>query len=331
MHEIVSVPISDLLLDTANARLGEEQPSQQAVYLHLATQQGRRLVALARDIVENGLDPTTLPAVVATGDRRRRYIVIEGNRRALALKALETPSIVGGALAPADHKALLGLSARYLVEPIDEVDCVLFQTQEDAEHWVDLRHTGANEGAGLVEWDSNELDRYRARHGGGRSRTLGGQALDFVDRIDGADMSGARIVTNLDRLMKSPAVRQAIGLNKEGSDLTSRYPAEEVIKGLRKIVGDLRASGSRSRTSTTNRIGPPTSTPWAPMTCRGRQKHSRPLPLWPTSRWASRRPRRGLNRAPSRGRSLRLGHRSSPAPAVSTPSLRALMRSTTNC
>jgi len=241
VHEIVSVPISDLLLDTANARLGEEQPSQQAVYLHLATQQGRRLVALARDIVENGLDPTTLPAVVATGDRRRRYIVIEGNRRALALKALETPSIVGGALAPADHKALLGLSARYLVEPIDEVDCVLFQTQEDAEHWVDLRHTGANEGAGLVEWDSNELDRYRARHGGGRSRTLGGQALDFVDRIDGADMSGARIVTNLDRLMKSPAVRQAIGLNKEGSDLTSRYPAEEVIKGLRKIVGDLRA------------------------------------------------------------------------------------------
>lgn len=240
VHETVQVPISDLLLDVENARLGEEQPSQQQAYLSLATQQGRRLVTLARDIVENGLDPITLPAVVATGDRRRRYRVVEGNRRVLALKALETPSIVSGALATADQKALTALSARYLENPIDEITCVLFETQTEAEHWVRLRHTGANEGAGLVEWNSDERDRYLARHGAGRGRTLGGQALDFIRRLDGNDAAhGAKIVTNLDRLMKSRAVRQALGLDKDAQDLVSRYPAEELLKPLRKIVDDL--------------------------------------------------------------------------------------------
>jgi hypothetical protein len=149
VYETVSVPVSDLLLDVGNARLGEEQPSQQAVYLTLAQQQGRRLVALAKDIVENGLDPTTLPAVVATGDRRRRYVVVEGNRRILALKALETPSIVSGALSPTEQRFLGVLSGRYLDDPIDEVSCVLFESQDGADHWIALRHTGANEGAGL--------------------------------------------------------------------------------------------------------------------------------------------------------------------------------------
>lgn len=240
MHETVQVPVSDLLLDVENARLGEEQPSQQQAYLALASQQGRRLVNLARDIVENGIDPINLPAVVATSDRRRRYRVVEGNRRVLALKALETPSIVSGALSPGDQKALTALSRRFLDDPIDEITCVLFGSEKDADHWVLLRHTGAHEGAGLVEWNSDERDRYIARHGGGRGRSLGGQALDFLRRLEGGDPSnGAKIVTNLDRLMKSRAVRQALGLDKDAQGLTSRYPAEELLKPLRKIAEDL--------------------------------------------------------------------------------------------
>lgn len=240
MNETVSVPVADLLLDTENARLGEEQPSQPAVYLSLAAQQGRRLVSLARDIVEHGLDPTTLPAVVATGDQHRRYVVVEGNRRILALKALETPTVVSGALSASDYKVLLGLSTRYQQKPIYQITCVLFSNRADADHWVDLRHTGANEGAGLVVWESNEVDRYRARRGGGAKRTLGGQALDFIDRIDGQGSSKG-ILTNLDRLMKSPAIRKGVGLDKDGAELVALFPLEEVAKGLRRILDDLRS------------------------------------------------------------------------------------------
>ena len=96
-NEDIVVP--DLLLDPENARLGTVQTTQPATALALAAQQGRRLVNLAADIVEAGLDPAQPLTVLATGkgDRRRRYTVLEGNRRVLAIKALETPSLVAGA------------------------------------------------------------------------------------------------------------------------------------------------------------------------------------------------------------------------------------------
>jgi hypothetical protein len=125
----------------------------------------RRLVNLAEDIVTNGLDPTTLTVVVATGDRRKRYKVLEGNRRVLALKSLETPAIVISGLAKAEQRRLGELSVRYLRAPIDAIECVLFDNEEEAFRWIEIRHTGANDGVGLVEWDSNQQDRFRARHG----------------------------------------------------------------------------------------------------------------------------------------------------------------------
>lgn len=129
---------------TRAAGSGEEQPSQQAIYLALATQQGRRLIKLAEDIIENGLDPITLPAIVATDDRRRRYRVLEGNRRVLALKALDTPAIVSSAFSSgADQRRLNQLAARYSARPLDPIECVLFDSEDEAQHWIELRHTGS--------------------------------------------------------------------------------------------------------------------------------------------------------------------------------------------
>lgn len=238
-HETSPITVANLQLDIANARLGDEQQTQQQVYLKLAEQQGKRLISLAKDIVEHGLDPSTLPIVVPTDDRRRRYVVIEGNRRVLALKALETPAILSGALGTSEQKALASLSNTYHENPLEEINCVIFDTEEDARHWILVRHTGNNDGAGLVEWDSNELDRWRARHGdGAKSRRPGGQALDFIERITNAKVAG-KLVTNLDRLVKSRGCRASLGLDLIDGELVALYPAEEVRKGLEKIIGDL--------------------------------------------------------------------------------------------
>lgn len=242
MHQTVDIPLADLQLDPKNARLGEEQPSQQATYIALTKQQGRRILKLAEDIVNaGGTDPTTLPAVVATGDRHRRYKVLEGNRRVLALKALDTPSLITSALSSAEQKKLNGLSVRYAQNPVDPVQCVLFDTEEDAEHWIELRHTGQNEGAGLVEWDSNEKDRYQARHG---TRGPRGQVMDFVAKhgilSDEAKRSNTRVLTNVQRLVNSPSVRQKLGLELVDGQLLSWYPTKEVAKGLSRIVNDLK-------------------------------------------------------------------------------------------
>jgi len=237
----VDIPVADLLLDERNARLGQESGSQQQAALALAQQQGRRLVKLAQSIVSRGLDPAQLPSVLATGDRRRKYIVIEGNRRLLAIKALETPSLVQGALTASDFKQLQGLSTKYLSNPIDELRCVLYSPDEtdDGYDRVLHRHTGAQEGAGLVEWASDEKDRFAARHGSARTRSLGGQALDFLRAVDGNRGTATKIATTLTRLLSTPEVRDTLGLDRVGGELIARYQKEEVAKRLRRIVEEL--------------------------------------------------------------------------------------------
>lgn len=241
------IPLADLLLDRSNARLGQEQPDQQSTALALAEQQGRRLIKLAEDIMDHGMDPAQLPVVLATNDKKRRYTVLEGNRRVLALKALETPSRIQAALSEADFRKLSTLAGRFADDPVDEVFCVLYDADEaDAAYeFVLNRHGGARDGAGLVEWDADEKDRFLARHGGRGIRNYSGQVIDFLSAIDGSSASKTKIATNVQRLMKSPAVREKLGLDVVGGELVSYYPKDEVAKALRKIADDLRSARVR--------------------------------------------------------------------------------------
>lgn len=247
MPRLSTIPVSDLLLDQKNARLGEEQSSQQATVHALAQQQGRRLVRLAESIVDRGLDIAQPFTVVATGDKKQSYVVLEGNRRTLALKALETPTIVQSALSTGDFKKLLGLSTRFTANPIGEVACALYEPAEetDAIAFVISRHGGAQEGAGLVEWDSDEKDRFLARHGAVGSRSYSGQVLEFIDELDGPSELKTRISTTLQRLLKSSDTRAKLGLDVVDGELVSQYPVDQVARGLRKIVDDLRTQRKR--------------------------------------------------------------------------------------
>lgn len=243
MPQTQSIPVVDLLLDQENARLGETQTSQQAVYLALARLLKGKFVVLAQHIVDNGLDPMALPAVV--GPDGGRYRVLEGNRRVLALKALETPSIVKGGLPPAEQRKLEVLAVKYAEGPLDKIDCAVFDREEDAYPWIELRHTRAQGGAGLESWDANEADRFKERKGRGR-RDAAGQVLDFLDKVDGpADNKG--IISTLRRVLNNKTARDALGLVREDGQIRSHYPATEVVKGLRRLVGDLRARTIRTQ------------------------------------------------------------------------------------
>jgi hypothetical protein len=242
MAELVQIAVSDLLLDGDNARLIERGNTQQEIALILARQAGDHVIKLAADIVEYGMDPTALPAVVATDDRRKRYKVLEGNRRVLALKSLETPALITAELSRSTAKRLNELSAKYAKHPIEWVRCALFEDEAGPQHWIWLRHTGQNDGAGLVTWGSDEQDRYKARHSG--KRTPHGQIIDFVDGLGElspeALESSLKITTNVERLLSNPTFRQKAGLDIVDGDVVSWYPKEEVKKSLLRLVEDLK-------------------------------------------------------------------------------------------
>ncbi len=242
MAEIVDIPITDLLLDGRNPRLEDELEGEQETALSLADQQGERIVKLADDIVRYGTDPTTLVGVVALGDIRKRYKVVEGNRRVLALKALETPSLISPILSQRDAAKLAKLSSDYSRHPLDEIPCVLFKSEDEALHWVELRHTGQNSGRGLIDWESDEKDRFKARHSGARNPA--GQVIDFVNRHGSltaeAKTSKQKIFTNLERLLTTPEARRKLGIEIVQGQVVALHSREAVAKSLSYVVEELK-------------------------------------------------------------------------------------------
>lgn len=240
--EIVDIQISDLLLDVGNPRYADVARNQQAAATALAEKHSSHILKLAEDIVENGLDPTTLPAVVATSDKRKkRYRLLEGNRRLLAIKALETPTLISAVLSPNASKHLTSLSKRYAKEPLPSMKCVLFSSEKEAERWVWLRHTGENEGAGLVTWGAKEKERYKARHTGKLKPT--GQVIEFVEKYGNlsakAQASHQKITTNVERLIETTHVKEKLGFDVIDGEVVSWYPRDEIVKGLTRILEDL--------------------------------------------------------------------------------------------
>jgi hypothetical protein len=243
MSTNVDIRLVDLLLDGDNPRLSEPKQSQLDTAAGLAREHGDGIVRLAADIVENGTDPTTLTAVVATKDRHKRYRVLEGNRRVLALRALESPSLISAELSTASQKRLADLARRYALNPIETLPCVLFDSEDEADHWVRLRHTGENKGVGLVSWGSEEQDRYSRRHQG--IRKPAGQVIEFVDKhgslSDEAKTSRRRVITSLQRLLHTAYARDKLGVDVRGGQVVALYSTAATARSLSKIVDDLKS------------------------------------------------------------------------------------------
>jgi len=251
MPEMLDVPLADLLVDTANARLPTEHSSQQDALLGVAMELRDKLLRLAEGIRRHGLDPLR-PIAVRPADEEGKFVVVEGNRRLAALKALEAPGIVEAAYDVAGRRRLNRLVTAPARVPVDPVRCMVFRTPkelDDLDHWVTLLHTGPNDGEGLVEWGSEEKDRHLARRG---RRSLGGQVLEVVRAATGKEFRGrsARegFITTVQRLVSNPKVRERLGVGLIGGELVSHYPPEEVVKGLIRIVEDLAAGHQDSRT-----------------------------------------------------------------------------------
>src|SRR4051812_48863538 len=98
MANIIAVPPSNLLIDAENPRLSTANQGQREAMRALAKHLNRKIVVLAKDIVAFGMDPSNLSIVMPDSDSEGRYYVVEGNRRLIALRALENPDTFVGAL-----------------------------------------------------------------------------------------------------------------------------------------------------------------------------------------------------------------------------------------
>jgi hypothetical protein len=231
--------LDELHLDLTNPRF-DGLSSERAALEKIVATQGIKLVNLAEDIVNKGMSPAHRMLVKHTaGKKSTGYVVVDGNRRLAALRVLTNPSVLDGMKDVGDltSSKLRKLAERFDASSIQPLETFVCKDEAEARHWIEAIHTGENDGRGVVGWDGIATARYRGEKASLKvlefirsTGKLSAAELPFLDRFP---------ITNLDRLLGSPEVRERLGLTTEGGDLLSDLPQAELFRPLRRIVHDL--------------------------------------------------------------------------------------------
>lgn len=241
------IPITSIFLDVQNPRLKKELDQQNTAIVEFFLDPNNKVSALTKDIAEYGIDPSQRAIVIPVDEDEETYIVLEGNRRVCALKILSTPEILVGNVSESRQRTINKLAEQFRRNPIDELDCVVMDNRNAADKWLQLRHTGQNLGVGVVEWDAEAKGRYLVRLKQGKTIAL--QVLDIVDAhgllSEMAQKSEKKIYDAIRRIVTDADAQQALGYQIINNKLHTYYPAEEVAKGLTKIVEDFK-SGAKN-------------------------------------------------------------------------------------
>lgn len=140
--------IKRLHLDLRNPRLGRPAVKNEAeATSRLMKKFGPKIVALAKSIVEHGLNPTESWAIV---QEEGKYVVLEGNRRLVACRLLANPRNAPDPQTAATFERIkrgVRTTSSYL-----NPSCVEFEHRADARYWIHLKHHGAGSGEGTAAW-----------------------------------------------------------------------------------------------------------------------------------------------------------------------------------
>jgi hypothetical protein len=238
-YKTKKLKVSQLLLNIENPRFDMVGTQREAITTMIENQKDK-LIRLAEDILEVGMNPADLVIVVPHESLKNQYVVVEGNRRVTTLKLLDNPDLISE-----KHKSLLNrfkkLNEQYKKHPVDGVDCVVFDDEKDANRWIKLKHTGENDGVGTVTWDAQQKSRFEERIEGKLSFAL--QVIDFMQKqpLEESFKTNLKNVpsSSLQRLVTDPDFRRTVGIDVVDGKVVTKYDPTEVIKPLKKVMTDL--------------------------------------------------------------------------------------------
>ena len=237
MASNIDLEIPELRLDHDNPRISTED-GQINIRQALLDDQGSKIAELASDIAKYGLNPMDRMMVLQPDPEKREYVALEGNRRTAALQILSSPSLLEDMKIPDTlRNKLTDLADDFDPKKVEPIPGVIMSDRETARRWIELRHTGQNNGRGIVDWNGVQTARFRG------DRTL--DLLEFVNQKgnltaeEKAAVASNFPITTLDRIISNPAVRQKLGIQITDGEYYFIYPEKEQIKVVKRIILDL--------------------------------------------------------------------------------------------
>ena len=240
-----TIDVGRLMLDTDNPR-HEPVNSQRDAILALIASQRQKLVVLANDIVEYGLSPIDRLLVIQNG---RNFTVVEGNRRLAAMKLLDNPSLANGTPIEGAIKRIASSNAQSPAQ----VDCALAASREEAAHWMELRHAGEAEGAGVVRWNAFAANRFSHKPGSQAAKAIGfleavaeGYPKNEVIQDLSARVAEKRLTT-LGRLVADPNFKARSGMREQTGVIKFEFAADALQDFFEHVLGDIASDVSVSQ------------------------------------------------------------------------------------
>jgi hypothetical protein len=234
----IKLKIADLVLDNDNPRITHAEGQQEALQ-KIVRDQKTKLVKLAQSIADHGLNPMDRLLVLRLNLKPERFIALEGNRRVAVFKLLTNPSVMSGLDMPEPMKRIIERLATNFTKPkIEPISCFELSSRQEGDYWLELRHKGENQGAGIVGWTSVAQMRFK-------TKPPVVQALEMVTERGGltaqqrATITDKFPITTLQRLIDTRDVRKLLGIDVKKGKLVTQLPASEAVKPLKKIILDL--------------------------------------------------------------------------------------------
>lgn len=206
----MQIDIAAISLDVENFRHDKVTTERDALRLLLSDEKLHKVAELARDIVElTELDPSSPLIVTRDEASEGRFIVLEGNRRITALKALMTPDLASGT---AVFGAFKELHSRFQKLGISKVECVVMD-RESAKKWIKRKHYKGMSGKGVLSWSAIATARSDASEG---KYSAWMTTLDFLEK-HGFDKDEilkkiSKKVTTIDRVLTSKEMSRILGI-----------------------------------------------------------------------------------------------------------------------
>jgi hypothetical protein len=114
----------------------------------------------------------------------------------------------------------------------EKIECAVFSDKESAARWVNLEHTGENDGVGVLNWDSVQKRRFESQYTEKKpSRSI--QLFDLA-RENGVKFEKVDSTT-LDRITGTPYVRKEIGVSFPNGILDLEKNKDQILRNLKKV------------------------------------------------------------------------------------------------
>jgi len=241
LKKILGLAVTSIDLDLENPRFeGQEINSQREAIDALLSlpRMDEKIARLTKHIIEKGIDPTELPLVLKHPEKNKRYVVVEGNRRILALKILLNPNLCPSKFSSLQKK-VKKLNKNYLAKIPKKIQCSLVNSRNDAYPWIDLKHTGENEGSGRVQWDGRATDTFRQSIG--NKKSAGRIILDYIESDSRfnenlKDYARSIPITNITRLFGASEAKNLLGYRIKDSQLELLTTLEKFRCGVESVI-----------------------------------------------------------------------------------------------